>query len=506
MAKKKKKGLSLVFLMLTMIALVVGYVVYSQYDQKKKEDAAKQEEEEAAGTEIFAVAKDSIQTLCYQKDGETITLEKDKDSKWHIKGKENLTLNDKVDTMLNALESVKAKKTVVEESDNLAEFKLTTDAVKIECTASNGDKQTLCIGCESPSGEENYACIDGQKTVYFIDKSVLDAFDYTEVALIDTPSTPSVQASQITKLKIEQKDKTPFEITYEETNPYSYSTNDLDHYVVTGLYEQPMVGNTETIPAYLATYEGFSYSSCVDYDCKDLSKYGLDDPMAIIQMYYDTTELSDSDSTESKDATKEASEEKKISHTYELKIGSLDEDGSAYYVMDSSSLAVQLMTKSKVDDMLTYNRFELIDKYPHLVSYQTTKELEASYEGETHKIQIDHKKKKDADGKEVDANECSFDGKSMEEETLKACYMTFTRIMYDAEIPEGYQDSDKKPVLTLKFTRTADCDKSEVVANYYKYAEDDSFYIVEVNGMKQFLVDQRNVQKAIDSMKELAQK
>ena len=78
--------------------------------------------------------------------------------------------------------------------------------------------------------------------------------------------------------------------------------------------------------------------------------------------------------------------------------------------------------------------------------------------------------------------------------------------MYDAEIPEGYQDSDKKPVLTLKFTRTADCDKSEVVANYYKYEEDDSFYIVEVNGMKQFLVDQRNVQKAIDSMKELAQK
>lgn len=512
---KKKRGKTLVALLLVLVLLISASVGYDSYDkaQAEKEAEATAEEEPI---DVLTVDADEIQSIYYKNEKTELTLIKNSEGVWRNESNQEVPLNSTyTDKMASVVESVAATKVVTETASDLSEFGLDTPTLRVTITKTDGSKSSIVVGNESPLGDGYYACLDGDSVVYLIASDLVTTYDYSGVALIEVADAPSIKAENITHLLVEDTAKGSLEITYEENNVYDTSDSGLAPYVLNQAYGQPMSGDSTNISTYVGKFTSLSYSQCVAYNSDDLEQYGLDAPKATIRIdYYEEAESQDnsdsnsSDSTTSEDTTTKDTTEKSSSeetqtvrndYSYTLQIGALDEVQSVYYVKELGSSSVYTMSKSSVDAMLTYNRFDLVNKYAQLINVDSITEVQVAYDGETHSLSVDHTTTANEDGKEENTDIFYLDGTEYDESLARTLYQSIIGPRYDAEIPEGYHDETQPIVATFVFLRTKESGKEEVTAEYREY--DDSFYTVTVNGARQFLVDKREVQQVITDMK-----
>ena len=519
MAKKKKRGVSLVALLLVLVLLIAAYVGYDIYEGKQADKETEATEEEDT-IDVLTVEADEIQSIYYKNEKAELTLIKNSEDVWRNESNQEVPLSSTyTDKMASVVESVTATKIVTESVSDLSEFGLDAPTLKVTLTKTDGSQSTILVGDESPLGDGYYACVDGESTVYLIASSFVSAYDYSEVALTEVAEAPSITAENITHLLVDDTENGALEITYEENNVYDTSDSGLAPYILNQGYDQPMSGDSTNISTYLGNFTSLSYDQCVAYNSDDLAQYGLDTPKASIRIdYYEDMEVeddSDSSSTDTtttedtttedtttEDTTEDSSTEETQTvrnyYSYTLQIGDLDEDQAVYYVKDASSNSVYTMSQSSVEAMLTYNRFDLVNKYAQLINVASITEVQVAYDGETHSLSVDHTTTTNEDGKEEDTDVFYLDGTEYDESLARTLYQSIIGPMYDAEIPEGYSDADQPIVATFVFLRTKESGKEEVTAEYREY--DDSFYTVTVNGTRQFLVDKRNVQQIITDL------
>lgn len=177
--------------------------------------------------------------------------------------------------------------------EDLSEYDLDSPQNEIKLTTDDGDT-VLQIGMENESTSQYYVKkSDDDKNVYLVDSSAVEPFMGTLYDFAESGTFPSVTSSTITEVKVDKEDG--YELTQDPDNLF-WNVSD-------GKTSEK--ADTDKAGTVTSAIGSLAYDSFVDYNCTDDSKYGFDDPYAVITAKYTEEETVEDDSEDTSETTNE---------------------------------------------------------------------------------------------------------------------------------------------------------------------------------------------------------
>lgn len=521
----KKKTVKLVSAVVVLGVVSGAYVGVNHYVSSQE---AKEAEEEDTSVDLVSLEADDVTAVSFKADQDNVEFDK-KDDAWTEKSDADFPVNqDTVDSAVKGVASLTADQEISDVED-LSQYDLDNPQNTITLTTADGDT-TLEVGMESSNNQYYVKKADDDKNVYLVSSTSIEPFMGTLYDFAESGTFPSVTSATVTDVKVDKEEG--YELTQDAENLF-WNVSDGK---TTEKADTTKAGTVTSAVGSLA------YDKFVDYNCTDDSKYGFDDPYAVITVKYTEEEAveSDEDSDESTDADTEekatdtsdedSSEDEQETQTVEktLTIYVGDETGDDRYVKVDDSKEVYTITKDSLTDILDST---MSDFYSLSVSYVSVNDLdsleiqsadgdhtvnvvketvkaedeESTEDTDTDSTDVDttdenstessDESSTDADSSDEsssdDAEETTttsykLDGADLDESTFTTFYnklinMTAQERLTDEYNPEG------DPAYTFIFK---DTNGTETTVKYYEY--DTNFYAAVVED-KVYLVNKMNV-------------
>lgn len=527
----KKKTVKLVSAVVVLGVLCAAYEGVNFYVTSQEE---KETEENDTSVDLVSLEADDITAVSFTADQNEVEFDK-KDDSWTEKSDANFPVNqDTVDSAVKGVASLTADQEISDVED-MSQYDLDNPQNTITLTTADGDT-SLQIGMESSNNQYYVKKEDDDKNVYLVSSSSIEPFMGTLYDFAESGTFPSVTSATITDVKVDKENG--YEITQDADNLF-WNVSDGK---TTEKADTTKAGTVTSAIGSLA------YDKFVDYNCTDDSKYGFDDPYAVITVKYTEEEAveSDEDSEESTDADTEesttdeaaadtsedadasdedSSEDEQETQTVEktLTIYVGDETGDDRYVKVDDSKEVYTITKDSLTDILDST---VSDFYNLTVSYVSSNDLDSlevqSADGD-HTINIvtetvkaedeDTTDDTDSDTTDESSTETSdesstdtdssdesssddeeetttttykLDGEDLDESTFTTFYNKLINMTAQERLTEEYTP-EGDPTYTFIFK---DTDGKETTVKYYEY--DTNFYAAVVED-KVYLVNKMNV-------------
>ena len=527
----KKKTVKLVSAVVVLGVLCAAYEGVNFYVTSQEE---KETEENDTSVDLVSLEADDITAVSFTADQNEVEFDKKNDS-WTEKSDANFPVNqDTVDSAVKGVASLTADQEISDVED-MSQYDLDNPQNTITLTTADGDT-SLQIGMESSNNQYYVKKEDDDKNVYLVSSSSIEPFMGTLYDFAESGTFPSVTSATITDVKVDKENG--YEITQDADNLF-WNVSDGK---TTEKADTTKAGTVTSAVGSLA------YDKFVDYNCTDDSKYGFDDPYAVITVKYTEEEAveSDEDSEESTDADTEesttdeaaadtsedadasdedSSEDEQETQTVEktLTIYVGDETGDDRYVKVDDSKEVYTITKDSLTDILDST---MSDFYNLTVSYVSSNDLDSlevqSADGD-HTINIvtetvkaedeDTTDDTDSDTTDESSTETSdesstdtdssdesssddeeetttttykLDGEDLDESTFTTFYNKLINMTAQERLTEEYTP-EGDPAYTFIFK---DTDGKETTVKYYEY--DTNFYAAVVED-KVYLVNKMNV-------------
>ena len=527
----KKKTVKLVSAVVILGVLCAAYEGVNFYVTSQEE---KETEENDTSVDLVSLEADDITAVLFTADQNEVEFDK-KDDSWTEKSDADFPVNqDTVDSAVKGVASLTADQEISDVED-LSEYDLDSPQNTITLTTADGDT-SLQIGMESSNNLYYVKKEDDDKNVYLVSSSSIEPFMGTLYDFAESGTFPSVTSATITDVKVDKENG--YELTQDTDNLF-WNVSDGK---TTEKADTTKAGTVTSAIGSLA------YDKFVDYNCTDDSKYGFDDPYAVITVKYTEEEAveSDEDSEESTDADTEesttdeaaadtsedadasdedSSEEEQETQTVEktLTIYVGDETGDDRYVKVDDSKEVYTITKDSLTDILDST---MSDFYNLSVSYVSVNDLDSlevqSADGD-HTINVvtetvkaedeDTTDDTDSDTTDESSTETSdesstdtdssdesssddeeetttttykLDGEDLDESTFTTFYNKLINMTAQERLTEEYTP-EGDPAYTFIFK---DKDGKETTVKYYEY--DTNFYAAVVED-KVYLVNKMNV-------------
>ena len=527
----KKKTVKLVSAVVVLGVLCAAYEGVNFYVTSQEE---KETEENDTSVDLVSLEADDITAVSFTADQNKVEFDK-KDDSWTEKSDANFPVNqDTVDSAVKGVASLTADQEISDVED-MSQYDLDNPQNTITLTTADGDT-SLQIGMESSNNQYYVKKEDDDKNVYLVSSSSIEPFMGTLYDFAESGTFPSVTSATITDVKVDKENG--YEITQDADNLF-WNVSDGK---TTEKADTTKAGTVTSAIGSLA------YDKFVDYNCTDDSKYGFDDPYAVITVKYTEEEAveSDEDSEESTDADTEesttdeaaadtsedadasdedSSEDEQETQTVEktLTIYVGDETGDDRYVKVDDSKEVYTITKDSLTDILDST---VSDFYNLTVSYVSSNDLDSlevqSADGD-HTINIvtetvkaedeDTTDDTDSDTTDESSTETSdesstdtdssdesssddeeetttttykLDGEDLDESTFTTFYNKLINMTAQERLTEEYTP-EGDPAYTFIFK---DTDGKETTVKYYEY--DTNFYAALVED-KVYLVNKMNV-------------
>lgn len=527
----KKKTVKLVSAVVVLGVLCAAYEGVNFYVTSQEE---KETEENDTSVDLVSMEADDITAVSFTADQNEVEFDK-KDDSWTEKSDANFPVNqDTVDSAVKGVASLTADQEISDVED-MSQYDLDNPQNTITLTTADGDT-SLQIGMESSNNQYYVKKEDDDKNVYLVSSSSIEPFMGTLYDFAESGTFPSVTSATITDVKVDKENG--YELTQDADNLF-WNVSDGK---TTEKADTTKAGTVTSAIGSLA------YDKFVDYNCTDDSKYGFDDPYAVITVKYTEEEAveSDEDSEESTDADTEesttdeaaadtsedadasdedSSEDKQETQTVEktLTIYVGDETGDDRYVKVDDSKEVYTITKDSLTDILDST---VSDFYNLTVSYVSSNDLDSlevqSADGD-HTINIvtetvkaedeDTTDDTDSDTTDESSTETSdesstdtdssdesssddeeetttttykLDGEDLDESTFTTFYNKLINMTAQERLTEEYTP-EGNPAYTFIFK---DTDGKETTVKYYEY--DTNFYAALVED-KVYLVNKMNV-------------
>lgn len=527
----KKKTVKLVSAVVVLGVLCAAYEGVNFYVTSQEE---KETEENDTSVDLVSLEADDITAVSFTADQNEVEFDK-KDDSWTEKSDANFPVNqDTVDSAVKGVASLTADQEISDVED-MSQYDLDNPQNTITLTTADGDT-SLQIGMESSNNQYYVKKEDDDKNVYLVSSSSIEPFMGTLYDFAESGTFPSVTSATITDVKVDKENG--YELTQDADNLF-WNVSDGK---TTEKADTTKAGTVTSAVGSLA------YDKFVDYNCTDDSKYGFDDPYAVITVKYTEEEAveSDEDSEESTDADTEesttdeaaadtsedadasdedSSEDEQETQTVEktLTIYVGDETGDDRYVKVDDSKEVYTITKDSLTDILDST---MSDFYNLTVSYVSSNDLDSlevqSADGD-HTINIvtetvkaedeDTTDDTDSDTTDESSTETSdesstdtdssdesssddeeetttttykLDGKDLDESTFMTFYNKLINMTAQERLTEEYTP-EGDPAYTFIFK---DKDGKETTVKYYEY--DTNFYAAVVED-KVYLVNKMNV-------------
>ena len=527
----KKKTVKLVSAVVVLGVLCAAYEGVNFYVTSQEE---KETEENDTSVDLVSLEADDITAVSFTADQNEVEFDK-KDDSWTEKSDANFPVNqDTVDSAVKGVASLTADQEISDVED-MSQYDLDNPQNTITLTTADGDT-SLQIGMESSNNQYYVKKEDDDKNVYLVSSSSIEPFMGTLYDFAESGTFPSVTSATITDVKVDKENG--YEITQDADNLF-WNVSDGK---TTEKADTTKAGTVTSAVGSLA------YDKFVDYNCTDDSKYGFDDPYAVITVKYTEEEAveSDEDSEESTDADTEESttdeaaadtsedadasdedssedeqETQTVEKTITIYVG--DETGDDRYVKVDDSKEVYTITKDSLTDILDST---MSDFYNLTVSYVSSNDLDSlevqSADGDhTINVVTETVKAEDEDttddtdsdttdesstetsdesSTDTDSSDASssddeeetttttykLDGKDLDESTFTTFYNKLINMTAQERLTEEYTP-EGDPAYTFIFK---DTDGKETTVKYYEY--DTNFYAAVVED-KVYLVNKMNV-------------
>ena len=372
----------------------------------------------------------------------------------------------------------------ISDVEDLSEYDLDSPQNEITLTTDDGDT-VLQIGMENESTSQYYVRkSDGDKKVYLVDSSAVEPFMGTLYDFAESETFPSVTSSTITEVKVDKEDG--YELTQDPDNLF-WNVSD-------GKTSEK--ADTDKAGTVTSAIGSLAYDSFVDYNCTDDSKYGFDDPYAVITAKYTEEETVEDESSADSDAKKDSSDTEDDSEEAETKTVEKEiticvgnETGSDRYVKVDDSKEVYTITEDSLTDILDSTASDFYSLSVNYLSVNSLDSLEVKTPDGDHKVTVTRETTKDSD--DEDAEETTtvtykLDDADLDETTFTTFYNKLINMTAQQRLTEDYTPEDD-PAYTFVFK---DTDGNEITAEYYEY--DTNFYAAVV-GDKVYLVNKMNV-------------
>ena len=476
----KKKTVKLVSAVVVLGVLCAAYEGVNFYVTSQEE---KETEENDTSVDLVSLEADDITAVSFTADQNEVEFDK-KDDSWTEKSDANFPVNqDTVDSAVKGVASLTADQEISDVED-MSQYDLDNPQNTITLTTADGDT-SLQIGMESSNNQYYVKKEDDDKNVYLVSSSSIEPFMGTLYDFAESGTFPSVTSATITDVKVDKENS--YELTQDADNLF-WNVSDGK---TTEKADTTKAGTVTSAIGSLA------YDKFVDYNCTDDSKYGFDDPYAVITVKY----------------TEEEQETQTVEKTITIYVG--DETGDDRYVKVDDSKEVYTITKDSLTDILDST---MSDFYNLSVSYVSVNDLDSlevqSADGDhTINIVTETVKAEDEDTTDESSTETSdesstdtdssdesssddeeetttttykLDGEDLDESTFTTFYNKLINMTAQERLTEEYTP-EGNPTYTFIFK---DTDGKETTVKYYEY--DTNFYAAVVED-KVYLVNKMNV-------------
>ena len=476
----KKKTVKLVSAVVVLGVLCAAYEGVNFYVTSQEE---KETEENDTSVDLVSLEADDITAVSFTADQNEVEFDK-KDDSWTEKSDANFPVNqDTVDSAVKGVASLTADQEISDVED-MSQYDLDNPQNTITLTTADGDT-SLQIGMESSNNQYYVKKEDDDKNVYLVSSSSIEPFMGTLYDFAESGTFPSVTSATITDVKVDKENS--YELTQDADNLF-WNVSDGK---TTEKADTTKAGTVTSAIGSLA------FDKFVDYNCTDDSKYGFDDPYAVITVKY----------------TEEEQETQTVEKTLTIYVG--DETGDDRYVKVDDSKEVYTITKDSLTDILDST---MADFYNLTVSYVSSNDLDSlevqSADGDhTINIVTETVKAEDEDTTDESSTETSdesstdtdssdesssddeeetttttykLDGEDLDESTFTTFYNKLINMTAQERLTEEYTP-EGNPTYTFIFK---DTDGKETTVKYYEY--DTNFYAAVVED-KVYLVNKMNV-------------
>lgn len=331
----KKKSVNLITAVGVLVVLSGAYVGVKAY--VAKQEAADAESAEEENPEIISIASADVKSIKFVIDKKEVTFEKNGDS-WVKSDETDFPVDqDKIDTLVSSLNSIKAERTL-ENVEDASEYELDQPENTITVTTEDGETTVIQLGMENDSTSQEYIDLnEDSSTVYVVSNSTFSSFEGTLYDFAKSGVFPTVDSSTVSKISVEGKDSS-YVVEKDENNFWNITDD----------------GETEKADSAKATslasaLSSMAYASYVNYNCAkdELSQYGLDKPYAEITVDYqeEVEKESTDDENEAENGAEEVSEASGNENQTDEKVDSetdgnesLDEDVDVADTEDSEAV------------------------------------------------------------------------------------------------------------------------------------------------------------------------
>ena len=291
----KKKSVNLITAVGVLIVLSGAYVGVKAY--VAKQEAADTESTEEENPEIISIASADVKSIKFVIDKKEVTFEKDGDS-WAKSDETAFPVDqDKIDTLVSSLSSIKAERTL-ENVEDASEYELDQPENTITVTTEDGETTVIQLGMENDSTSQEYIDLNkDSSTVYVVSNSSFSSFEGTLYDFAKSGVFPTVDSSTVSKISVDGKDSS-YVVEKDENNFWN----------ITGDGETEKADSAKTT-SLASALSSMAYASYVNYNCAEgeLSQYGLDKPYAEITVDYQEEGSADNEN-EAENGAEEVSE------------------------------------------------------------------------------------------------------------------------------------------------------------------------------------------------------
>lgn len=294
----KKKSVNLITAVGVLVVLSGAYVGVKTY--VAKQEAADTESAEEENPEIISIASADVKSIKFVIDKKEVTFEKDGDS-WVKSDETGFPVDqDKIDTLVSSLNSIKAERTL-ENVEDASEYELDQPDNTITVTTEDGGTTVIQLGMENDSTSQEYIDLNkDSSTVYVVSNSTFSSFKGTLYDFAKSGVFPTVDSSTVSKISVDGKDSS-YVVEKDENNFWN----------ITGDGETEKADSAKAT-SLASTLSSVAYASYVNYNCAEdeLSQYGLDKPYAEITVCYQEKVKKEStdDENEAENGDEEVSE------------------------------------------------------------------------------------------------------------------------------------------------------------------------------------------------------
>lgn len=537
----KKKSMNLITAVAVLVVLSGAYVGVKTYVAKQEEKENAEEEEEK--TQVFSISSEDVQSIKFVIDKKEVTFEKNNDE-WVKSDERDFPVDqDKLIEAIGSLNNVEADR-VLDNVTDTTEYGLDDPTNTITITDKDGKETVLHVGMENASTSQYYVENgEDESKIYVVADSVFQPFMKTLYDYAKAGTFPVIDSSTVSNVTVDENDDS-YTLTKDD-NTGLWNIQDKD-----GAEK----ADSAKVSSLTSSIASIAYGSFVNYNCKDLSEYGLDKPYGTITIDYqekveveddssededaseenstdeqDTTENKDDasavDSTEDKDdasavdfteedtsATDSTEEDTSVTDSSDTQTRMVnremtilvgdqsDDDGR--YVMVNNSKEIYTISNDTLSVFLGKTKEDFWDMTVSYLSVNNLESLQAEYQGETHVIDVSRETSEDNSGDDSSTTSTTtlsyqLDGTEMDDSTpFTTFYNKLINMTGQKRLTEKYENNNKSDF----DVELEDVDGEKTKIDYYQY--DTNFYAAVV-GQKVYLVNKMTVKELIDSYKTL---